>query len=350
MSSKQQNNNKTRDSEDDEDDELKDLPENPWAIKIPEFKPEDNPHGLVAESSFACLFPKYREKYLTECWPLVKKALEPHHIKAELNILEGSMTVTTTRKTWDPYIILKARDMIKLLARSVPYEQAVKILQDDMFCEVVKIGSLVRKKDKFIKRRQRIVGPNGATLKAIELLTDCYVLVHGTTVSIIGPYKGIQHVKKIVEDCMKNIHPVYNIKRLMIMRELAKDPKLRNENWERFLPKYPKKNQTKRKKPKKVRKKGEYTPFPPPPQPSKIDQQIESGEYFMSDAQKRAIKLREKLQRNLESEKVRQERRQKSFIPPEEKRHTSGSLEKPSESAPVDISKLKRKVKRAKAS
>lgn len=92
--------------------------------QIDEFKPEDNTGGTFAEeSSFMTLFPKYREVYLKEAWPLITRTLEKQGIACTLDLVEGSMTVKTTRKTFDPAAILNARDLIKLLSRSVPVQQ-----------------------------------------------------------------------------------------------------------------------------------------------------------------------------------------------------------------------------------
>ncbi|RMD40372.1 hypothetical protein DV735_g4751, partial [Chaetothyriales sp. CBS 134920] len=295
--------------------------------KIDEFKPEDNKGGTFAEeSSFACLFPKYRELYLKQSWPLVTKALEKRGIACTLDLVEGRMEVKTTRKTFDPSAILDARDLIKLLARSVPVQQAIKILDDQTACDVIKIRSLVRNKERFVKRRQRILGPNGSTLKALELLTGTYILVQGNTVSVMGGYKGLKEVRRVVEDCMNNIHPIYHVKELMIKRELAKDPNLKNENWERFLPHFKRRTLSKRRTPFRVTDKSKkpYTPFPPPQEKSKVDLQIESGEYFLAKQAKERAKQQERVEKQKKKQQEREQERAQAFVPPKESQAKAG--------------------------
>ncbi|KAJ8774383.1 hypothetical protein K2173_011632 [Erythroxylum novogranatense] len=285
--------------------------------KIEKFDPSWNEGGMLEVSSFSTLFPQYREKYLQEAWPLVKSALKEFGIVCELNLVEGSMTVSTTLKTRDPYIIVKARDLIKLLSRSVPAPQAIKVLDDEVQCDIIKIGNLVRNKERFVKRRQHLVGPNSSTLKALEILTGCYILVQGNTVAAMGSFKGLKQVRRIVEDCIPNkMHPVYHIKILMMKKELEKDPALINENWDRFLPKFKKKNVKQKKV--KTKEKKPYTPFPPPQQPSKIDLQLESGEYFLSEQKKQANKWRQKQEKQAEKTAENKRKREAAFLPPEE--------------------------------
>ncbi|XP_004491161.1 KRR1 small subunit processome component-like [Cicer arietinum] len=285
--------------------------------KVEKFDPSWNEGGMLEVSSFSTLFPQYREKYLQEAWPLVKSSLKDFGISAELNLVEGSMTVSTTRKTKDPYIIVKARDLIRLLSRSVPAPQAIKILDDEMQCDIIKISGMVRNKERFVKRRQHLVGPNSSTLKALEILSGCYILVQGNTVSVMGSFKGLKQVRRIVEECMLNkMHPVYNIKVLMMKKELEKDPALAEENWDRFLPKFNKKNVKKKKANSKQKK--PYTPFPPPQQPSKVDIQLETGEYFMTEKKKSAKKWQERQEKQAEKTAENKRKREEAFIPPKE--------------------------------
>ncbi len=142
----------------------------------------------------------------------------------------------------------------------------------------------------------------------------------------------------------------------MIKRELAKDPKLATENWERFLPKFRKRRETKRKaqdadyndnpttsssnliplggaapepsaapaedkkaKDGKKKEKKAFTPFPPPQMPSKIDLQLESGEYFLKAGQKQAREEERRRQKQAAVTEARREERGKAFVAPEEK-------------------------------
>ena len=86
------------------------------------------------------------------------------------------MTVRTTRNTKDPYIIIKARDLIKLLSRSVPVAQALKILDDEVQCDIIKIGGMVR--NKVSRRRKRRAGglQRNATV-VLQVLVSCPVVI-----------------------------------------------------------------------------------------------------------------------------------------------------------------------------
>lgn len=154
----------------------------------------------------------------------------------------------------------------------------------------------------------------------------------------MGPFKGLKEVRRVVEDTMQNIHPIYMIKELMyvecasplhravanpsprIKRELAKDPALAHEDWSRYLPNFKKRNLSHRRKPLKVTDKSKkvYTPFPPAPEKSKVDLQIESGEYFLGKEAKQRAAEAERAEKARQKKEEKKREREGEFVPPEE--------------------------------
>ena len=45
----------------------------------------------------------------------------------------------------------------------------------------------------------------------LSLMENC-IFVQGNTVAAMGSFKGLKTVRRIVEDCIKNVHPIYHIK------------------------------------------------------------------------------------------------------------------------------------------
>ncbi|KAL0874712.1 hypothetical protein Bca101_024417 [Brassica carinata] len=283
-----------------------------WTIE--KFDPAWNPTGMLEVSSFSTLFPRYREKYLQDSWPRIESALKQYGVACKLNLVEGSMTVSTTRKTRDPYIVVKARDLIQLLSRSVPAPQAIKILEDEMACDIIKIGNLVRN-------------------KAMEILLDCYILVQGSTVAAMGSFKGLKQVRRVVD--------------LMITKQLAKDPALATENWNRFRPTF---SRIFSKRSPKARRRSHIHHSLPLRRLARqenlllVDKQLESGEYFMSEQKKSDKKWQEKQEKQTEKSMEKKRKRDDSFLPPEEPTKNSNNSNK-SEEGKKDLTELTQSLK-----
>merc|ERR1712113_745735 len=102
----------------------------------------------------------------------------------------------------------------------------------------------------------------------------------------------------------------------------------KNENWERFLPHFKKRN-VQTKKSKKIIKKKKKDVFPPQQQPRKEDIMMETGEYFLDERER---KQRNKIAKFAES-------KAKSL---EKKKERAKAYEAPSHSEAVEGKKRKR--------
>lgn len=84
--------------------------------------------------------------------------------------------------------------------------------------------------------------------------------------------------------------------------ELANDPDLKDQEWDRFLPKFKKRSvQSRKLKKQKAKRKSKFdSVFPPEQMPRKEDLLMESGEYFWSQEQREETRRTERRKTQIE--------------------------------------------------
>jgi len=255
------------------------------ANKIVKFDERAIKHQFLEKSTFSVLFAGHRLNYLKSVESFLKKILENKKIALSINYEECTMEVSTTKQTRDPYIIIKADEMIQLLSRGMTLEQASKVLEDDVFCDIIPTNQLCSDEKTLERRRNRINNPK--ILRAMYLLTKCEILIIRKAACIVGSIKGINDAKKIIIGCFENVHPAFEIKKLMIQKKLISDSV--DGDWDRFMPKLAKTHDSRK---IKSRRTGE---MPADIKPRKEDVERETGEYYADPRNAKRDEKRERI-------------------------------------------------------
>ena len=87
----------------------------------------------------------------------------------------------------DPVMPLKAKDIVQAIGRGFSEERAFRLLDDEVYLEVLDIKDFARSTARVEQIRGRLIGTRGKTRRIIEELTSVDVSIMGHTVSLIGP-------------------------------------------------------------------------------------------------------------------------------------------------------------------
>lgn len=139
----------------------------------------------------------------------------------------------------------------------------------------------------------------------------------------------------------------------MVLKELENNPEMKGKDLSNLLPKVSKsstsvsKPKDKKKVAKKPKKDKSLSSFVDKimPQKSKLDMQIESGEYFLEEKDKKKRKFGEKRLKQSEKSAANKAEKEKRFIAPEDQPSGRKNAESNSTEQKVSVGSLKKKMK-----
>lgn len=129
-----------------------------------------------------------------------KRIEELTQLELEIDSEAGSIVINSYDELEDPLMPWKTKSLITAIGRGFNPEIAMKLLDDDIVLEVIKLTEYVGKSKKALSRyKGRIIGREGITRQIILEMTGVDMSVYGKTVSLIGDLETMLIAKEAVE-------------------------------------------------------------------------------------------------------------------------------------------------------
>ncbi|KZX14376.1 KH domain-containing protein [Methanobrevibacter filiformis] len=117
---------------------------------------------------------------------------------------EGTVMISSDENMEDPLGVWKANHIVKAIGRGFSPENAIRLGDDDIYLEVIKLTSYVGKSKKAMARQKgRIIGKDGKTREIIINMAEVAMAIYGKTVSFIGELENVIVAREAVEMILK---------------------------------------------------------------------------------------------------------------------------------------------------
>ncbi len=127
----------------------------------------------------------------------IEKATETY---LDINSEEGIVYISPKENMENPLGVWNANHIVKAITRGFNPEVALKLVDDDVYLDIIKLTLFVGKSKKALTRyKSRIIGKDGKTREIIMDMAEVDMAIYGKTVSLIGGLKNIQIAKEAVE-------------------------------------------------------------------------------------------------------------------------------------------------------